>query len=552
MPNYIFYSWQSDTDNRIGRGLIQWALDRAIKSLNADADVDPADRDLRADRDTLNVGGMPPLADTIFSKIDRAVAFLSDLTHVATRTKGQVSPNPNVLLEHGWALKSRGWGRMIGVMNTAMGHPDDHPLPFDLTHFKRPILFHCPMDASDEVRQKVRNELQKDLESALRLILDDEVLRMAQPLAEPHPHDVELLQRYRAQFPEPLRLFLREHNFGTPFRRKTLDPLDEVAATWAGAAYDFEDEVLQKAALAVRDANASFMELVYERAHAMDSNQSMASIKTDEDIRNGVQPTTIAVSKDLNSRSTAVINAIDAFEKVGRSRIRISAPPSIASQVDPRWDAAGMAISELAMDRMRGGLPEIVAMPSMTLRIVPLAVMDRPIIDSKLVIKAALHFSPDTQVRSQLQSDERQWWSHGRPLIPTHNNPETQWRTRFVRPGAVEYEAMIGRRIDDDPEIAVDGRNLEAEIVTHLERLVGLLAAVGLSGPGLVSITFRGMEDVELTGGRGRGRRIRKPELFLPELRMADLSMPLLPLLREQFDILWQASGWVDGSPSFN
>lgn len=61
MPHHIFYSWQSDTDSRIGRGLIQWALDRAIRAVNADADVDPADRDLRADRDTANVPGMPPL-----------------------------------------------------------------------------------------------------------------------------------------------------------------------------------------------------------------------------------------------------------------------------------------------------------------------------------------------------------------------------------------------------------------------------------------------------------------------------------------------------------
>jgi hypothetical protein len=552
MPNYIFYSWQSDTDNRIGRGSIQWALDRAIKALNADADVDPADRDLRADRDTLNVGGMPPLADTIFGKIDRAVAFLSDLTHVATRTKGQLLPIPNVLLEHGWALKSRGWGRMIGVMNTAMGHPDVHPLPFDLTHFKRPILFHCPVDASDEDRQAARLGLQKGLESALRLILDDEVLRIAQPPAEPHPHDVELLQRYRAQFSEPLRLFLREHNFGTPYPHKALDPLDDMAATWSGAAFDFEDEALQKAALAVRAANTSLMELVYERVHVMGQNHNMAWVKTDEDVRRGMQPATMAAVKELNSRSTALIDAIDAFEKVRRSRIRVAAPPPAAPQVDPRWEAAETAVNELAMDRMRSGLPEIVATPSMTLRIAPLAAIDRPAIDPKLVITAALHFPPDMQVRVQSDSDKRQWWSYGLPLITTGNNRETRWRTRFVRPGAIEYEAMIGERIDDDPQISVNGRELETEIVTHLECLAGVLTAVGLTGPGLVSIAFRGVEDVELTSARGGGRRVRKPELFLPELRVDDLSAPIQPLPREQFNILWQASGWADGSPSFS
>ena len=552
MPHHIFYSWQSDTENRIGRGLIQWALDRAIRTVNADADVDPADRELRADRDTVNVPGMPPLADTIFGKIDRAVAFLSDLTHVATRAKGQLSPNPNVLLEHGWALKSRGWGRMIGVMNTAMGHPDEHPLPFDLTHFKRPILFHCPADATDEERHAARAGLQKDLESALRLILDDEVLMAAAPPAEPHPHDVELLQRYRQQIPELLRQFLREHNFGTPYPRKALDPLDDMAATWAGAAFDFEDTALQEAAMALRAANTSLMELVYERIHVMDRNPNMVWPKTDYDVRHGTQQVTLDAIRELNARAGTLIGAIDAFEKVGRSRIRVAPPAPTAPQVDPRWEAARTAISELAADRMRGGLPEIVAMPSMTLRIVPLAAMDRPALDPKTVLAAALRFPPDSQVRVQSDSDERQWWSYGLPLIQTENNPETRWRTRLVRPGLIEFEAMIGARIDDDPEILVNGRELEASIAAHLERLAAVLADVGLAGSGLVSIAFRGVEDVELTRARGGGRKIRKPELFLPELQVTDLAAPMQPQLQEQFNILWQASGWADGSPSFD
>jgi hypothetical protein len=203
------------------------------------------------------------------------------------------------------------------------------------------------------------------------------------------------------------------------------------------------------------------------------------------------------------------------------------------------------------MDRMRGGLPEIVAMPSMTLRIVPLAAMDRPTLDPKTALAAALRFPPDSQARVQSDSDERQWWSYGLPLIQTENNPETRWRTRLVRPGLIEFEAMIGARIDDDPQILVDGRELEASIAMHLERLASVLADVGLTGPAVAGIAFRGVEDVELTRARGGGRRIRKPELFLPELQVADLAAPMQPQLQEQFNILWQASGWADGSPSF-
>jgi hypothetical protein len=38
-------------------------------------------------------------------KVDAATAFISDLTYVATRDGGWLMPNPNALLEHGWALR---------------------------------------------------------------------------------------------------------------------------------------------------------------------------------------------------------------------------------------------------------------------------------------------------------------------------------------------------------------------------------------------------------------------------------------------------------------
>ncbi|MFT4052967.1 MAG: hypothetical protein QM681_00555 [Novosphingobium sp.] len=440
-------------------------------------------------------------------------------------------------------------------MNTAMGHPDEHPLPFDLRHFRRPILYHCPADAEDEERQTSRLELQKNLEAALRAILDDEVLRAARvpaAPAEPHPHDVALLQRYRQQLPERLRQFLREHNFGTPYPRRALDPVEEIAATWAGAEYDFEDEVLQAAAVALRVEARSLMELVYERIHIMPANDRLVWAKTDYDAAHGTQQATLDAIKELNTRSDRLIASIDAFEKAGRARVRVALAAPAAPQVDRRWEAASTTISELAADRMRGGLPGIISTPSMTLRIVPLAAMDRPALVPKRVQAATVHFPPHIEARVYSDTDERQWWSYGLPLRQTANNPETRWLTRLVRPGAIEYEATIGDRIDNDPEIVVDGRDLEAAIVTHLERLTRIAEAVGLGGPGLVAISFRGIEDVQLARVRPGGRKIRKPELFLPELRAEDLGAPIQPQLRDQFNVLWQASGWADGSPSFD
>ena len=67
----VFYSWQSDLPNSTNRGFIGDCLERAIKELRADPNlqVDPC-----LDRDTQNVPGSPDIATTIFDKIDKTVA----------------------------------------------------------------------------------------------------------------------------------------------------------------------------------------------------------------------------------------------------------------------------------------------------------------------------------------------------------------------------------------------------------------------------------------------------------------------------------------------
>jgi len=109
----------------------------------------------------------------------------------------------------------------------------------------------------------------------------------------------------------------------------------------------------------------------------------------------------------------------------------------------------------------------------------------------------------------------------------------------------------IGARIDDDPQILVEGRRLEAMIVRNLERMGAMAAGLELGGPGLISIVLDGVEDVELTRARPGGRRIRRPDVYLPVAIVEDLAAPLASALREQLDILWQTAGWPDGSPSF-
>lgn len=168
----VFFSWQADTDPKSGRNLIERALEKAIARIGADADVEEAVRYAALDKDTQGVAGTPPIVDTIFGKIDKAFVFVPDLTFVGTRLDGRPTPNPNVLIEYGWALNTLGHSRMVTVMNAAFGEPTRETMPFDMAHLRFPIKYNCPPGADDAKRKSERDTLSKKLEGALRAVLD--------------------------------------------------------------------------------------------------------------------------------------------------------------------------------------------------------------------------------------------------------------------------------------------------------------------------------------------------------------------------------------------
>jgi hypothetical protein len=123
----IFYSWQSDLPNSINRGFIEDCLRRAIKDVKADEalELDPC-----LDRDTAGVPGSPDIANTIFEKISRADIFVADVSFINGEASGRRTPNPNVLIELGYAAHCLGWDRLVCVFNRATGEIND--LPFDI------------------------------------------------------------------------------------------------------------------------------------------------------------------------------------------------------------------------------------------------------------------------------------------------------------------------------------------------------------------------------------------------------------------------------------
>jgi hypothetical protein len=157
----IFYSWQSDLPNNTNRGFIGDALGKAVKDIKKDRTlaVDPV-----IDRDTLGRSGSPDIRTVILEKIDACDAFVCDVSIVARYSDGKKAvPNPNVLLELGYALKRLGWSRIVLVMNTDFGGPEE--LPFDLRS-QRVMTYEVGEDKAE-----ARKELVGKLRGALEAIV---------------------------------------------------------------------------------------------------------------------------------------------------------------------------------------------------------------------------------------------------------------------------------------------------------------------------------------------------------------------------------------------
>jgi len=171
MANAIFFSWQSDTPNKFGRTFLKEVLEEVCTSIALDTTLDEALRDVEIDSDTQGVAGQPPIAETIFKKIDAAAVFVADMTFTGKRKDGRPLPNPNVLIEYGWALKSLTNERVICIMNDSCGIPSAESLPFDLAHLRWPIRYTLPEEATSETRIKEKQKLVKILKDAISLSL---------------------------------------------------------------------------------------------------------------------------------------------------------------------------------------------------------------------------------------------------------------------------------------------------------------------------------------------------------------------------------------------
>lgn len=118
----IFYSWQSDLPSKTNRYFIEDSIKKSLKEINKDNRVIAC-----IDRDTKDELGSPDIRNSIFQKINHSKFFICDVSLNESKI-----PNPNVLIELGYAIKAIGWSKILCLFNTQTGTIEE--LPFDINH----------------------------------------------------------------------------------------------------------------------------------------------------------------------------------------------------------------------------------------------------------------------------------------------------------------------------------------------------------------------------------------------------------------------------------
>lgn len=130
----IFYSWQSDLEST--NKIIPRAIEKAIKEIRNKKKKE-FNLELSLDRDTRGKSGSPSIVDAIFEKIERSDIFICDVSIINNtwlkkfiRHKFRLTPNPNVMIELGYASKVLSWDRVICIADMNFSSLED--LPFDI------------------------------------------------------------------------------------------------------------------------------------------------------------------------------------------------------------------------------------------------------------------------------------------------------------------------------------------------------------------------------------------------------------------------------------
>ncbi|MFH0999882.1 MAG: hypothetical protein V1783_03485 [Bacteroidota bacterium] len=128
----IFYTWQSDINQKANHYFIKDCINKALSELKKENNITLVPR---LDSDTKGMIGSQNISDYILNKIDASQVFIADITIINSNPEDKIpnkrlTPNPNVLFELGYAVNRLSWNRIICLNNEAFSTIKQ--MPFDI------------------------------------------------------------------------------------------------------------------------------------------------------------------------------------------------------------------------------------------------------------------------------------------------------------------------------------------------------------------------------------------------------------------------------------
>lgn len=161
----IFYSWQSDLNQKTNKIAIRLFIEEAIKRIKQNDD----DIEIIIDEDARDNPGSKNIAEELMKKIRNSDIFIADVSIINRGDGLRKTPNPNVLYELGFASSRLGWDRILLIFNDDCGcNVED--LPFDIREHKVMKYLIESTCSKDEVKDKIKGYSSR-LGKAIGLIL---------------------------------------------------------------------------------------------------------------------------------------------------------------------------------------------------------------------------------------------------------------------------------------------------------------------------------------------------------------------------------------------
>lgn len=161
----VFYAWQSDSPPQENRFFIREALKGALRMITKSGD---GALPLKYDDATRNAAGSVMIVDSILAKIDACDVFVGDISIISSAEEGSRRvPNPNVMMEVGWAAARLGWNRVVLIFNKATGKIETD-VPFDV---RGRLILQYEFSSSTADKKTVEKTLEGILAGAIRAAL---------------------------------------------------------------------------------------------------------------------------------------------------------------------------------------------------------------------------------------------------------------------------------------------------------------------------------------------------------------------------------------------